>query len=208
MEDILDLYARPYDPTHPMVCFDESPFQLVQEVRRPLPTEPERPLRYDYEYRRMGSCNLFMTFQPAAGWRNVDVTSQRTKQDFAHQMKALVDVHFPEAEVIVLVLDNLNTHAPGALYETFAPAEARRILRKLEFHFTPKHASWLNMVEIEFSALSRQSIGGRIPTPDLLQHQIDLWQTNRNTRHVTLKWQFSVTDARDKMCSLYPSISS
>jgi transposase len=208
MEDILDLYARPYDPTRPVVCFDESPYQLVEEVRQPLPMEPGHPLRYDYEYRRMGSCNMFLTFQPAAGWRHVDVTDQRTKHDFAYQMKALVDVHFPEAVVVVIVLDNLNTHTPGALYETFAPAEARRILRKLEFHFTPKHASWLNMVEIEFSVLSRQCTGGRIPTTELLQHQIDVWQTDRNTRHASINWQFSVTDARDKMQSLYPSISS
>jgi transposase len=223
MEDILDLYARPYDPARPVVCFDESPYQLVEETRQPLPAEPGQPLRYDYEYRRMGSCNLFMAFQPAAGWpgsetwksqvplpgwRNVEVTDRRTKQDFAHQMKALVDVHFPDAEVIVLVLDNLNTHAPTALYETFAPAEARRILRKLEFHFTPKHASWLNMVEIEFSVLSRQCIGGRIPTTRLLQHHVNAWQSHRNTRHATVNWQFSATDARDKMQSLYPSISS
>ena len=208
MEDILDVYARPYDPARPVVCFDESPYQLVQEARQPLPVEPGQPLRYDYEYRRMGSCNLFMTFQPAASWRNVDVTDRRTKQDFAHQMKALVDVHFPDAEVVVIVLDNLNTHAPGALYESFAPAEARRILRRLEFHFTPKHASWLNMVEIEFSVLSRQCIGGRISTTDLLQYQIDAWQTDRNIRRATVKWQFSVTDARDKMLSLYPSVSS
>lgn len=208
MEDILDLYARPYDPTRPMVCFDESPYQLVEEARQPLPVEPGQPRRYDYEYRRMGSCNLFMIFQPAAGWRTVTVTNQRTKQDFAYQMKDLVDAHFPQAERVVVVLDNLNTHSPSALYETFAPAEARRIPRKLEFHFTPKHASWLNMVEIEFSVLSRQCLGGRIPTTHLLQTQIEAWQTDRNARHATVNWQFSMTDARDKMRSLYPSVSS
>lgn len=205
MEAILDLYARPYDAHRPVVCFDECPYQLVAEVRPPLPAQPGQPLRYDYEYRRQGSCNLFVAFQPALGWRNIDVTARRTKQDFAHQMKALVDVHFPQAEIIIVVLDNLNTHTLAALYETFDPAEARRIARKLEFHFTPKHASWLNMVEIELSVLSRQCIGGRIPSTDLLAQQIAPWQTQRNAQGATVKWQFSVLDAREKMASLYPS---
>lgn len=205
MEDILDLYARPYDPHQPVVCFDECPYQLVEEVRQPLPAQPGQPLRYDYEYRRKGSCNLFVAFQPALGWRNINVTDRRTKQDFAHQMKALVDVHFPQAETIIVVLDNLNTHTLAALYEAFDPAEARRIARKLEFHFTPKHASWLNMVEIELSVLSRQCIGGRTPSTDLLAQQIDPWQTQRNAQDATVKWQFTVLDAREKMSSLYPS---
>jgi transposase len=205
MEDILDLYARPYDPARPVVCFDECPYQLVEEVRQPLPARPGQPLRYDYEYRRMGTCNLFIAFQPALGWRQVEVTDRRTKQDFAHQMRALVDVHFPDAETIVLVLDNLNTHTLAALYEAFEPAEARRIARKLEFHFTPNHASWLNMVEIELSVLSRQCLGGRIPSTEHLQHQIAPWQVDRNARQATVRWQFSVSDARDKMQSLYPS---
>lgn len=205
MEDILDLYARPYDPLRPVVCFDESPYQLVEEVRQPLSTQPGKPQRYDYEYRRMGTCNLFATFQPALGWRSVAVTERRTKQDFAFQMKALVDTHFPEAEVIVVVLDNLNTHTLANLYETFEPEEARRIARKLEFHFTPKHASWLNMVEIEFSVLSRQCIGGRIPSTDQLARQIAFWLAARNAQQATVQWQFTVHDARDKMSSLYPS---
>jgi transposase len=205
MEDILDLYAQPYDPLRPVVCFDECPYQLVEEVRQPLPTQPGKPLRYDYEYRRKGSCNLFITFQPALGWRRVQVTDRRTKQDFAHQMKTLVDVHFPQAETVIVVLDNLNTHTLAALYETFDPAEARRIARKLEFHFTPKHASWLNMVEIELSVLSRQSIGGRISSSDRLAQQIDAWQTARNAQSATVNWQFTVHDARERMSSLYSS---
>ena len=205
MEDVLDLYARPYDPAHPVVCLDECPYQLVEEVRQPLPAQPGQPQRYDYEYRRMGTCNLFMVFQPARGWRQVTVTRQRTIPDFAHQMKTLVDLHFPEAETIVVVLDNLNTHSLASLYATFDPAEARRLARKLVFHFTPKHASWLNMVEIEWSVLSRQCIGGRIPSTAQLAQQIAAWQADRNARQATVHWQFTISDARDKMKSLYPS---
>ena len=205
MEDILDLYAQPYDPARPVVCFDECPYQLVEEVRQPLPARPGQPRRYDYEYRRMGTCNLFTSFQPALGWRHVEVTNRRTKQDFAHQMRALVDVHFPDADTIVVVLDNLNTHTLAALYEAFEPAGARRIARKLEFHFTPNHASWLNMVEIELSVLSRQCLGGRIPTTDQLKGQIAAWQADRNAQQATIQWQFTANDARDKMGSLYPS---
>lgn len=205
MEDILDLYAEPYDPTRPLVCFDESPYQLVAETRLPLPIQPGRPVRYDYEYQRMGSCNLFLFFQPAAGWRHVKVTERRTKQDFAHCMKDLVDTHFPDAQRIRVVLDNLNTHSLATLYETFDPAEARRIARKLEFHFTPTHASWLNMVEIEFSILSRQCACGRIPSIVSLQASISPWEVSRNASHSTVNWQFTTSDARIKMKTLYPS---
>jgi hypothetical protein len=163
MEDILDLYAENYDPLRPLICFDEFPYQMVAAKRLPLPLQPGKPARYDYEYRRMGTCNVFMFFQPQAGWRHVEVTHRRTKKDFAHCMKDLVDIHFPEAEMIRVVLDNLNTHTPAALYEVFAPEEARRIVRKLEFHFTPKHASWLNMAEIEISVLDRQCLDRRLP---------------------------------------------
>jgi hypothetical protein len=149
MEDILDLYAEPYDPRYPVVCFDESPYQLVSEVRQPLPIAPGRSVRYDYEYSREGTCNLFMFLQPLQGWRHIKVTARRTAQDFAYCMQDLVDHHFPKAQVISVVLDNLNTHTPAALYETFAPVEARRILRKLDFRYTPKHGSWLNMAEID-----------------------------------------------------------
>jgi DDE superfamily endonuclease len=156
MEDILDLYAEPYDPPYPVVCFDESPYQLVSEVCPPWPSRPGQPARYDYEYRREGTCNLFMCFEPLQGWRHVKVTARRTTQDFAQCMQDLVDVHFPQATVISVVLDNLNTHTPAALYATFPPAEACRILRKLDFHYTPKHGSWLNMAEIEFAVVSTQ----------------------------------------------------
>lgn len=161
MEAILDLYAEPYDPRYPVVCFDERLYQLVSEVRQPLPLQPGHPRRYDYEYRREGTCNLFMFFQPLQGWRHVEITARRTAQDFAYCMKALVDVHFPEVALISVVLDNLNTHTPAALYATFPPAEACRILRKLDFHHTPKHGSWLNTAEVEFAVLSTQCLGQR-----------------------------------------------
>lgn len=163
MEDVLELYDQPYDPDYPQVCIDERPCQLISEVRTPLPSEPGKPERYDYEYKREGTCNLFACFQPLAGWRHIQVTQQRTSQDFAHFLKYLVDVLFPMAVMIRVVLDNLNTHTPAALYQTFEPAEARRILSRLEFHYTPKHGSWLNMVEIELSVLSRQCLNRRIP---------------------------------------------
>lgn len=175
MEDVLDLYALPLDPNCPQVCFDERPVQLLSEVYEPLPTQPGRVRRYDYEYERNGTANLFVMCQPLAGWREVKVTEQRTKIDFAYCMKDLVDVHFPDAELIRLVMDNLNTHTPGALYEAFAPEEARRILRKLEFHYTPKHGSWLNMAEIEISILSRQCLKQRIGRHDKLQSVTQSW---------------------------------
>lgn len=162
MEDVLDLYAKPYDPRYPQVCFDERLYQLVSEVRQPLPAAPGQPVRHDYEYRREGTCNLFMFFQPLRGWRHLKVTDRRTAQDFAHCMKDLVEVHFPEATLISVVLDNLNTHTPAALYATFAPAEACRILRKLDFHYKPKHGSWLNMAEIELAVLSIQCLDQRL----------------------------------------------
>ena len=162
MEDVLELYAESYKPWQPVVCFDERPCQLLADTRDPLPMRPGQPQRYDYEYERRGHCNLFIFCQPLAGWRHVKATQQRCKVDFAECMRELVDVHFPHAEVIRVVLDNLNTHTPAALYDAFSPAEARRILRKLRFHFTPKHGSWLNMAEIEISILSRQCLKQRI----------------------------------------------
>jgi hypothetical protein len=205
MEDVLDLYAAPYDPERPQVCFDECPYQLISETRAPLPMQPGLPERYDYEYRREGSCNLFVVFQPLVGWRQVKVTERRTKQDFASCMKELVDVHFPEAQVVRVVLDNLNTHTPAALYEAFEPAEARRIARKLEFHHTPKHGSWLNMVEIELSVLSEQCLDRRIPDICTLQRETSAWQTARNERQATVHWTFTTEDARAKLERLYPS---
>lgn len=205
MEDVLDLYAEPYHPSFPVVCFDECPYQLIGETRQPLPAQPGRPQRYDYEYQRHGTCNLFNYFQPLAHWRRIIVTAQRTRRDFAYRMKDLVDVYFPAAERIRVVLDNLNTHGPSTLYEVFEPAEARRLVRHLDFHFTPKHGSWLNMVEAEFAVLSSQCLDRRIPDVDRLRREIDAWETERNARGATVHWQFQCADARLKLKSLYPS---
>jgi hypothetical protein len=204
MEDVLEVYALPLAAQYPQVCFDERPVQLLSEVYAPLPARPGQVRRYDYEYERCGTANLFVMCQPLAGWREVKVTDQRQKVDFAHCMKDLVDVHFPEAECIRLVLDNLNTHTPGALYEAFEPQEARRLLRKLEFHYTPKHGSWLNIAEIEISILSRQVLKQRIASIAQLQHLIRLWTHRRNRERATITWQFDVTHARTKLTHLYP----
>jgi hypothetical protein len=204
MEDVLDLYALAFDPKRPQVCFDERPVQLLGDVYEPLPTQPRQVRRYDYEYERKGSANLFVMCQPLAGWRTVKTTERRTKVDFAHCMQDLVDVHFPDAEVIRVVLDNLNTHTPGALYEAFEPEEARRILRKLEFHYTPNHGSWLNMAEIEISILSRQCLKQRIDTQHKLQSVTHSWTKQRNEQQATINWDFDVTKARTKLARLYP----
>ncbi len=204
MEDVLDLYAQPYHPQRPVVCFDELPYQLISEVRQPLPVAPGQPERYDYEYKREGTCNLFGFFQPLIGWRHLEVTAQRTRQDFARCMQALVDTYFPEAEVIRVVLDNLNTHTLAALYDTFAPAEARRIAQKLEFHYTPKHGSWLNMVEIELSVLARQCLDQRLPDRAAVERVVQPWEARRNASHATVDWRFTVKEARTKLKDLYP----
>jgi hypothetical protein len=204
MEDILDLYAEPYDQQYPLVCFDEKLYQLVSEVRQPLPVAPGHPVRYDYEYRREGTCNLFMCFEPLRGWRHVKVTDRRTAQDFAHCMKELVDVHFPEAALISVVLDNLNTHSPAALYATFAPAEACRILRKLDFHYTPKHGSWLNQAEIEFAVVSTQCLDRRLGDPETVCRTIAAWETRRNAAKATVDWRFTTAKARRKLKQIYP----
>ncbi len=204
MEDVLDLYAEPYDAMRPVVCFDELPYQLQRDVLAPQPCVPGHPARQDYEYERRGTCNLFMSFQPRQGWRQVDVTAQRTNQDFAYQMQALVDVHFPDVEVIRVVLDNLNTHTPAALYQTFAPEEARRLTQKLEFHYTPKHGSWLNMVEIEWSVFVRQSLDQRLPDRATVQQVARTWVEQRNHYRTTVDWRFTVQDARTKLVDLYP----
>jgi hypothetical protein len=207
MEDVLDLYAEPYDGRRPHVCFDESPVQLISETRQPVPARPGQPTRYDYEYRREGTVNLFLFVQPLCGWRHVNVTPRRTKGDFAVQMQEVVDVHFPEADVIKLVVDNLNTHTPAALYETFPPAEARRITRKLEFHYTPKHGSWLNMAECEFAVLTEQCLDRRIPHIAMLCQEITAWQAARNHNQTRINWRFHTTDARITLKRLYPSAS-
>jgi transposase len=208
MEDVLDLYEEPYDPKRPLVCFDEMPYQMVAEKRTPIPARPGCPQRYDYEYERRGVRNLFMFFEPKASWRHVDLRERRTAHDFAQQMSKLADEHYPEAEKIRVVLDNLNTHTPAALYEAFEPQEAKRILSKLEFHYTPKHASWLNQVEIEFSVLCRECIGGRrIHEEGMLQREVAVWEEERNEKGATVDWRFSVEDARTKLERLYPAQS-
>jgi hypothetical protein len=208
MEDVLDLYAEPYDPRYPQVCFDEVPYQLVGETRTPLPMQPGKPQRYDYEYKRKGTCNLFVFFQPLAGWRHVKVTERRTKRDFAQCMKEMVDIHFPDAHKIRVVLDNLNTHTPAALYEAFDPAEARRLVQKLEFHYTPKHGSWLNMAEIEISVLTAQCLDRYIPDVTSLEREVTAWQNERNTQKASVDWRFTTIKARDKLKHLYPAKSS
>lgn len=204
MEDVLDLYAEPYDSLRPVVCFDELPYQLLSDVVTPVRCAPARPAREDYEYQRTGTCNLFMSFQPLQGWRQVEVTERRTNQDFAHQMQALVDQHFPDAQVIRVVLDNLNTHTLAALYQTFPAAEARRLAQKLEFHYTPKHGSWLNMVEIEWSVLVRQALDQRVPHLAQVQDVATRWAERRNTYRASVDWRFTIHDARIKLSDLYP----
>jgi len=206
MEDVLDVYHLPQDPRRPLVCFDETSKQLVKETRVPIPMAPGQTERYDYEYERNGVRNLFLFFAPLQSWRHVKVTDRRTKMDWAQCMKDLVDTHFPNADRIRVVLDNLNTHRPAALYERFPPAEAKRILNRLEFHYTPKHGSWLNMAEIEFSVLSRQCLSRRVPDQAALVQQVAAWQSERNAKDLTVEWQFTTADARVKLKRLYPSI--
>lgn len=208
MEDVLDLYTQAADPTRPLVCFDETNKQLIGETRTPLPAGPGQPERYDYEYVRNGVANLFMFFAPFQNWRHVKVTERRTKMDWATCMRELVDVHFPNATRIIVVEDHLNTHNPAVLYEVFAPAEAKRLLDRLEFHYTPKHGSWLNMAEIELSVLSRQCLEQRIPDQQMLNNQIAAWEKARNDAKATIDWRFTTDDARIKLKRLYPSINS
>jgi hypothetical protein len=204
MEDVLDLYAAPPDARRPLVCFDERPVQLVAHTRTPIPPVPGRPARVDYEYRRNGTANLFTVLAPHDGWRHVEVTERRTKRDFAWMMKALVDTYFPYAWSIRVVLDNLNTHALASLYEAFPPAEARRIARKLELHYTPKHGSWLNIAEAEIALLSRQALDQRLPDADAVRRVTAAWERPRNDARATVSWRFTVQDARRKLKRLYP----
>jgi transposase len=204
MEDVLDVYIQPADPKYPLVCFDESPEQMVSETRQPLPIKPGQPQRYDYEYHREGVANVFMFFAPLQNWRQVKITSRRTKADWAECMRELVDVHFPDAERITIVQDQLNTHAPAALYEVFAPAEAKRILDRLEFHWTPKHGSWLNMAESELGVLTSQCLDRRIPDKETLIQEVAAWQTSRNKNQTKANWRFTTADARIKLKHLYP----
>jgi len=203
MEDTLDLYAEAYDPRYPVVCFDETPYPLILETKQGVPAKPNQPRRFDYEYKRNGTVNLFIFFQPLAGWRHVKVTDRRTKIDFAHCMQQLVDVHFPEAHKVRLVLDQLNIHTPASLYEAFPATEARRILRKIEFHHTPKHGSWLNMAEIEISVLMGQCLDRRIGQLAYLISEIAAWQTKRNDDKASVQWHFTTDKARSKFHRFY-----
>lgn len=205
MEDILDLYAEPYEAAYPVVCFDERPFQMTSETRTSIPAQPGQPERVDYEYQREGTCNLFMFFEPLGNWRHVKVTARRTAHDYAQCLKDLVDLHYPEAHIISIVHDNLNTHTPAALYAAFEPAEARRIINRLEFRYTPKHGSWLNMAEIELSVLVRQCLNRRIATPAAVGRAVAAWARKRNACKATVNWQFTTDDARIKLRTLYPS---
>ena len=204
MEDVLDLYAEPYDPDRPVVCFDETSTQLLADTRPPIPVRPGQPRRQDYEYRRAGTRNIFLTCEPLAGWRHLAITERRTMEDFAHQMQWLVDEAYPDAPVVRVVLDNLNTHRMASLYETFPAAEARRIVKRLEFHHTPKHASWLNMAEIEFSVLTRACLQGRNPDETALQRAINAYEVQRNASKASINWRFTTQDARSKLHRLYP----
>jgi len=208
MEEVLDVYEQPYQVDEPVVCFDETSKQLIQEVRAPVPTAPGYIAKQDFEYQRNGTRNLFMFFEPLAGWRHVQTTAQRTAQDFAQAMRWLVDTKYPQARCIHLILDNLNTHCAASLYQTFEPAVARHILSRLRFHYTPKHGSWLNMAEIELSVLSRGPLKDRIGNPTQLNLAIWRFEAQRNKKQASVNWQFTTADARIKLRHLYPSVSA
>lgn len=206
MEDVLEVYTRPHDPDRPLVCLDETSKQLVAETRTPLPMLPGQTARHDYEYRRNGTANIFMLFAPLEGWRHVKVTRQRTAIDYAHALRDLSDIHFAAAERILLVQDNLNTHAPSSLYEAFPPAEARRLVERFEWHYTPKHGSWLNLAEAELAVLSSQCLDRRIQDAAALARQVTAWLSHRNANHTKASWRFTTENARIKLKSLYPSL--
>jgi DDE superfamily endonuclease len=206
MEETLDIYKTPYDPQYPQVCMDEMSTQLIGEVRTPLPAAPGKPLRYDTEYKRNGTANIFLAFEPLTGQRYTNITEQRTKVDWAYFIQALIDQHYPHVEKIRLVMDNLNTHTKASLYEAFDPPEAKRLADKLEIHYTPKHGSWLNMAEIELSHLSRQCLGDRIADKATLIQEVHAWNKTRNESNAKVHWQFTTEDARVKLRRLYPII--
>ena len=209
MEDVLDVYARPRDPAYPLVCMDEQPVQLVAEIRKPVPAAPGRPKRVDNEYRRAGTANIFMFCEPAGGWRHVEVTERRTKVDWAWQVRDLLDGRYKGVMKLILVMDNLNTHSIGSLYEAFPPAEARRLAERLEIHYTPKHGSWLNIAENELSALTTQCLSGRrIGTIEELSREVLGWERDRNESEVHVHWRFSIDRAREKLHRVYPSIQN
>ncbi len=205
MEDVLEVYKRPYDPQRPVVCLDETSKQLIGEIRTPVPTAPEQVARYDCEYVRNGVANLFMMFEPLAGQRDVEVTDRRTKKEYAECLRKLSDEMYPDAALIVVVQDNLNTHSPASLYEAFPPAEAQRLAERFEFHYTPKHGSWLDMAEIELGILGRQCLSQRIDNIEDLRRQTHAWEKTRDKAEVKVNWQFTTADARIKLRRLYPS---
>ncbi len=205
LEDVLDVYHRPYDPRRPVVCLDETSRQLLAEVRAPLPVAPGHPARHDPEYARDGVVNLFLVTEPLQGWRQVRISQQRTRIDWAHCVKDLVDGQYPDADQIVLVMDQLNTHSPASLYETFPPTEAKRLADRLEIHYTPKHGSWLNMAEIELSALQRQGLERRLGDRAMLAREVAAWTVARNAAATTIDWRFTTADARIKLKRLYPA---
>ncbi len=206
MEDVLYVYQRPYNPDYPVVCFDEQPTQLIGETRKPIPQEPGQLQLYDYEYERLGTAANFMMTEPLAGWRKVNVRDTRTAIDLAQEVKELLDVDYPDAEKVVLVWDNLNTHVPASLYKAFEPAEARRLLDRLEIHYTPKHGSWLNIAEIELRVFTQQCLGRRIPNIEMLRSEANAWGQHRNTAQRGVDWQFTTEKARVKLKRLYPEI--
>lgn len=206
MENVLEVYKRPYDPKRPVVCMDEKPKQLVRETRTPIACQKGEPERFDYEYERNGTANIFLFVEPLRGWRRVEVTERRTRLDWAHQIRQLVDVDYPHARKITLVMDNLNTHSPASLYQAFEPSEARRLIEKLEIVHTPKHGSWLNVSEVELAVMEKQSIGGRVPDTESLRERAKAWETDRNGAKVKVKWQFTTTDARIRLRRLYPQV--
>ena len=206
MEDVLEVYTRPHDPARPLVCLDETSKQLVAETRTPVAMAPSRPARTDYEYKRNGTANLFMLFAPLEGWRHVDVTERRTSIDYAHVLKELSDIHFADAQTIILVQDNLNTHVPASLYEAFPPAQARRLVERFEWHYTPKHGSWLNMAESELAVLASQCLDRRIADRQALAREVNAWQNRRNNYDAKADWRFSTDNARIKLKTLYPAL--
>ncbi len=208
MEDVLEVYQRPYDKARPVICLDEQSKQLIEETRIPILPQPGQPARHDYEYKRHGTANLFMMFEALRGWRHVKVTDRRTKIDFAQVIRELCDVYYPDANKIVLVMDNLNTHKTASLYEAFEPAEARRLTERLEIHYTPKHGSWLDMAETELSVLTKQCLDRRIADQATLTSEIASWETQRNQAEAKIDWQFTTAGARTKLKRLYPSIQT
>jgi len=208
MEDVLDLYQQPFNPDYPVVCMDEKPYQLLNEARIPIPMKPGKPERRDSEYVRHGTCSIFIFTEPLAGWRHTSVRERRTRIDWAHEIKELLDVHYPDAIKVLLILDNLNTHTIAALYEAFDPETARRLAKRLELHYTPKHGSWLNIAEIELSAMTRQCLGRRIPSINQLSLELMEWESTRNSNQKGVDWQFTTDDARIKLRRLYPQFKS